>query len=164
MTLASAVQILPATEQDIPLILEFIRELAAYEKHLDMVEATEERIRETIFGAEPVASVVFAYEGNKPLGFAVFYFTYSTFMALTGLYLEDLYVKPEARGQGVGRHLLRHLAQVARAKNCSRIEWAVLHWNKRAINFYEKLGAKPMKEWAVYRLSGKSLDRLAAEE
>ena len=152
-----------ATERDIPLILEFIRELAAYERHLDRVEATEARLRRTLFGTEPSASVIFVYDGEKPVGFAVFYFTYSTFAGLPGMYLEDLFVRPEARGLGVGRQMLRYLARLAKAKGCWRIEWAVLHWNKTAIGFYQKLGAIPMEEWAVYRLFGTSLDQLASE-
>ncbi len=152
-----------ATERDIPLILEFVRGLAEYEKHLDRVEATEERIRKTIFGAEPAAHVLFAYENDTAVGFAVFFYTYSTFVGLPGLYLEDLYVKPEARGKGVGRALLRFLARLAKEKECWRIEWAVLHWNESAIRFYKGLGAIPMDEWDVYRLSGAELDLLAAE-
>ncbi|MCM3872194.1 MAG: GNAT family N-acetyltransferase [Pyrinomonadaceae bacterium] len=158
-----ALRIVAATERDVPLILEFIRELAAYEKQLDRVEATEARIRETLFGAEPAASVIFAFSGDKPVAFAVFYFTYSTFAGLPGLYLEDLFVKPEARGLGIGRQLLSYLARLAKEKGCWRIEWAVLHWNETAIGFYRKLGAIPMEEWAVYRLFGKPLDQLAAE-
>lgn len=154
-------RIVRATERDVPLILEFIRNLAEYEKHLDKVEATEERIRETIFGAEPAASVLFAYKGDRAVGFAVYFFTYSTFVGLPGLYLEDLFVKPEARGKGVGRELLRYLAKVAKQKQCGRIEWAVLHWNEPAIGFYRSLGAVPMDEWAVYRLAGDALDQLA---
>jgi GNAT superfamily N-acetyltransferase len=157
-----SLRIEPATERDIPLILEFVRGLAEYEKHLDRVEATEERIRKTIFGAEPAAHVLFAYENNTPVGFAVFFYTYSTFVGLTGLYLEDLYVKPEARGKGVGRALLRFLARLAKEKNCWRIEWAVLNWNESAIHFYKGVGAVPMNEWDVYRLSGNELDLLAA--
>jgi GNAT superfamily N-acetyltransferase len=160
---SGSLRIEPATERDIPLILEFVRGLAEYEKHLDRVEATEERIRKTIFGTEPAAQVLFAYENDSPVGFAVFFYTYSTFVGLPGLYLEDLYVKPEARGKGVGRALLRFLARLAKEKNCFRIEWAVLHWNESAIGFYKGLGAVPMDEWNVYRLSGAELDLLAAE-
>ncbi|MBA2524688.1 MAG: GNAT family N-acetyltransferase [Pyrinomonadaceae bacterium] len=163
MTSALARRIVAATERDVPLILEFIRELAAYERNLDRVEATEARIRETLFGAEPAASVILAFDGDKPVGFAVFYFTYSTFAGLPGLYLEDLFVKPEARGLGIGRQLLSYLAKLARERGCWRIEWAVLHWNETAIGFYRKLGAIPMEEWAVYRLFGAPLDQLAAE-
>jgi len=157
-----SLRIEPATERDIPLILEFVRGLAEYEKHLDRVEATEERIRKTLFGAEPAAQVVFAYDNDTPVGYAVFFYTYSSFVALPGMYLEDLFVKPEARGKGVGRELLRYLARLAKEKGCSRIEWAVLNWNEPAIGFYKRLGAVPMDEWDVYRLSGTDLDRLAA--
>jgi GNAT superfamily N-acetyltransferase len=160
---SESIRIEPATERDVPLILEFVRSLAEYEKHLDYVEATEERIRQTIFGAEPAAHVLFAYENDTAVGFAVYFNTYSTFVGLPGIYLEDLYVKPEARGKGVGRALLRYLAKLAKAQGCYRIEWAVLRWNEPAIKFYEKLGAVPMDEWNVYRLSGNGLDRLAAE-
>ncbi len=163
MASAVALRIVTATKSDVPLILEFIRELAAYERHLDRVEATEARIRETLFGDEPAASVIFAFDGDRPVGFAVFYFTYSTFAGLPGLYLEDLFVKPEARGLGIGRQLLRYLARLAKEKGCWRIEWAVLHWNETAIGFYRKLGAIPMEEWAVYRLFGAPLDQLAGE-
>ena len=157
-------RIVSATKLDVPLILEFIRELADYEKMLDRVEATEERLRETLFGARPAASCVLAYLDDRPVAFALFYYTYSTFAGLPGLYLEDLFVKPDARGQGFGRALLRHLAQLAKEKGCWRIEWAVLHWNKSAIGFYESLGAVPMDEWAVYRLSNEALERLAGAE
>ena len=161
--MASALRIVTATERNVPLILEFIRELAAYERHLDRVEATEARLHETLFGAEPAASVIFAFDGDKPVGFAVFYFTYSTFAGLPRLYLEDLFVRPEARGLGVGRQLLRYLAKLAKEKDCWRIEWAVLRWNETAIGFYRKLGAIPMEEWSTYRLFGAQLDQLAAE-
>jgi GNAT superfamily N-acetyltransferase len=160
---SESLRIEPATERDIPLILEFVRGLAEYEKHLDRVEATEARIRQTIFGAEPAAQVLFAYENETAVGFAVFFYTYSTFVGLQGLYLEDLYVKPEARGKGVGRALLRYLARLAKEKGCYRIEWAVLHWNEPAIGFYKNLGAVPMDEWAVYRLFGEPIERLASE-
>ncbi|HET6670088.1 MAG TPA: GNAT family N-acetyltransferase [Pyrinomonadaceae bacterium] len=161
--MASAVQIRPANESDVPLILEFIRELAVYEKLLDRVEATEARLREALFGTRPVASCILAYQAERPVAFALYYFTYSTFAGLPGLYLEDLFVKPDCRGQGLGQALLRHLAKLAKDKGCWRIEWAVLHWNQSAIRFYEKLGAVPMNEWAVYRLSGAALSRLADE-
>lgn len=163
MTSSAMVRMVPATEKDTPLILEFVRALAEYEKHLDYVEATEERIRKTLFGAEPTASVLFAVIGDKPVAFAVFYFTYSTFVSLPGMYLEDLYVKPESRGQGVGRQILQYLARLAKEKNCWRMEWAVLRWNEPAIRFYRSLGAVEMTEWAVYRLSGSPFEQLAAE-
>ena len=161
--LDSSLTIRPATESDVPLILEFIRELAVYEKLLDRVEANEARLREALFGTTPVASCVLAYRAELPVAFALYYFTYSTFAGLPGLYLEDLFVKPDFRGQGLGHALLQHLAKLAKERGCWRIEWAVLHWNQSAIRFYEKLGAIPMNEWAVYRLSGTSLSRLADE-
>ena len=160
----SSQTIRPATESDVPLILEFIRELAVYEKLLDRVEANEARLREALFGTTPVASCVLAYQAELPVAFALYYFTYSTFAGLPGLYLEDLFVKPDFRGQGLGHALLQHLAKLAKDRGCWRIEWAVLHWNQSAIRFYEKLGAIPMNEWAVYRLSGAALSRLADEQ
>lgn len=152
-----------ATPADIALILEFIRELAIYEDHLSYFEATEERLRQAFFVPEPRAHVLLAYDGDQAVGFAVYFYTFSTFPGLPGLYLEDLFVKPEVRGRGVGRALLAHLAKIAETKRCCRIEWAVLHWNETALGFYQKLGAVPMDEWAVYRLSGHPLTRLAAE-
>lgn len=164
MSSSESLRILPATEADVPLILEFIRELAAYEKLLDRMKATQARLRETLFGTQPVAFCVIAFQGEDAVGFALFYYTYSTFAGRCGLYLEDLFVRPEARGQGYGRALLRYLAKLALEKDCWRIEWAVLHWNKPAIAFYEGLGAVPQDEWAVYRLSGEALTKLAWEE
>ena len=147
-----------------PLVLEFIRELAVYEKLLDRMEANEARLREALFGTTPVASCVLAYQAELPVAFALYYFTYSTFAGLPGLYLEDLFVKPDFRGQGLGHALLQHLAKLAKDRGCWRIEWAVLHWNQSAIRFYEKLGAIPMNDWAVYRLSGAALSKLADEK
>ena len=163
MSYSNALRIKPATERDIPLILELVRGLAEYENHLDRVEATEERLRKTLFGAEPAAQVVFAYDNKTPVGYAILFYTYSSFVGLPGVYLEDLFVKPEARDKGVGRELLRYLARLAKEKGCARIEWAVLDWNEPAIGFYKRLGAVPMDEWDVYRLSGNELDQLAAE-
>jgi GNAT superfamily N-acetyltransferase len=162
--LDSSLTIRPATESDVPLVLEFIRELAVYEKLLDRVEANEARLREALFGTTPVASCVLAYQAELPVAFALYYFTYSTFAGLPGLYLEDLFVKPDFRGQGLGHALLQHLAKLAKDRGCWRIEWAVLHWNQSAIRFYEKLGAIPMNDWAVYRLSGAALSKLADEK
>ena len=153
--------IVPATEQDVPLILQFIRELAEYERLADRVEATEQRVRDNLFGPTPRACCVLAYQETRAVAFALYYYTYSTFAGLPGLYLEDLFVKPDVRGQGVGRALLRHLAQLAKQNGCWRIEWAVLRWNQSAIGFYENLGAVPMDEWEVYRLSGDALSKLA---
>ncbi len=163
MSSPESLRIERATERDVPLILEFVRGLAEYEKHLDRLETSEERIRKTIFGVGPAAEVVFAYLDDVAVGFAVYFPTYSTFVGLPGLYLEDLFVKPEVRGKGVGRELLRYLARLAKERGYWRIEWAVLHWNEPAIGFYKRLGAAAMDEWDVYRLSGNELDRLAAE-
>ena len=154
-------QIVPATEQHLPLILQFIRELAEYEKLADCVEATEARLRDNLFGPNAHASCLLGYQDTRAVAFALYYFTYSTFAGLPGLYLEDLFVKADVRGQGVGRAMLRHLAQIAERNGCWRIEWAVLHWNQSAIRFYESLGAVAMDEWAVYRLCGEALSRLA---
>lgn len=162
MEVNSSLRIEAATEEDIPLILEFVRELAAYEKLLDQVEADEARLRQNLFGSDPKAQVLFAYEGNNPIGYAIYYFTYSTFIGLPGLYLEDLYVRPNTRNKGAGRALLQHLARLARTKDCQRIEWAVLNWNEAAIGFYKRLGAVPIDEWSVYRLEGEALDHLAS--
>lgn len=158
------VRIRPAAEADVPLILRFIRELAEYERLLHEVVATEARLRETLFGARPAAEVVIAEDADgEPLGFALFFHNYSTFLAQPGLYLEDLYVRPEARGRGAGRALLAHLARLARERGCGRLEWWVLDWNESAIRFYRSLGAQPMDDWTVFRLTGPELDRLAAE-
>jgi GNAT superfamily N-acetyltransferase len=156
-------RIVPAVEADLPLIHRFIRELAEYERLLDAVTATEEKLRRTLFGPRPCAEVVLAYEGDEPLGFALFFPNYSTFLAQPGIYLEDLYVRPEARGKGVGRALLVHLARLAVERGCGRLEWAVLDWNETAIRFYKGLEARPMDEWIVFRLTGEPLARLAAE-
>ena len=164
MTVPARLIIEPATEQDIPLIVELIRDLAAYENHLHHFEATEDRIRRGVFGPQAKAHVLLARENDTPAGFAVYFHTFSTLAGLPGLYLEDLFVKPEKRGKGVGRALLRALAVRAKQENCWRIEWAVLHWNENAIRFYQRLGAVRMDEWSVYRLYGEPLDLLAAPE
>jgi GNAT superfamily N-acetyltransferase len=153
----------PATQADVPLVLRFIRELADFERLLHEVVATEERLRETLFGARPAAEVVIAEEDGEPLGFALFFHNYSTFLAQPGIYLEDLYVRPEARGRGTGRALLAHLARLARERGCGRLEWWVLDWNESALRFYRSLGARGMDEWTVHRLTGPDLDRLADE-
>ena len=153
----------PATEDDVPLILHFIRELAEYEKLRHEAVATEEQIRQTLFGPRPYAEVVFAELEGEPVGFALYFHNYSTFLGKPGLYLEDLFVRPEVRGRGVGRRLLAHLAAIAKERGCGRMEWFVLDWNEPAIRFYRSLGARPMDEWTVYRLTGPELDALAAE-
>jgi GNAT superfamily N-acetyltransferase len=158
---APSVTIRQATEQDVPLILSFIRQLAEYERLLDAVKATEPMLRETLFGPRPAAEVLIAEDGGKPVGFALFFENYSTFLAQRGIYLEDLFVIPAARGRGIGKVLLQRLAHLAIERNCGRLEWAVLDWNSPAIGFYRRVGAVPMEDWTVYRLSGSSLERLA---
>jgi GNAT superfamily N-acetyltransferase len=150
-----------ATAADVPLILGFIRDLAAYEKLSHEVVATEETLHRTLFGEKPAAHVVIAETAGTPAGFALYFFNYSTFLAKPGLYLEDLFVKPGFRGQGTGRALLLHLAKIANARGCGRMEWSVLDWNEPAIRFYESLGARRMTEWQICRLTGPGLARYA---
>ena len=158
----SKIRIVPATEPDLPVILDMIQALAEYEKLAHMVTATEGRLRETLFSDKPAAEVLLAYCERECAGFAVFFATYSTFLAQPGLYLEDLYVKPHLRGKGIGLALLKHLARIAAERDCGRLEWSVLNWNEPSIQFYKKLGAVPMDEWTKYRLTGEALERLAS--
>ncbi len=153
-----------ATAADVPLILRFIRGLAEYEQLAHECVATEERLRDTLFGARPAAEVQLAFVGDEPAGFALFFHNYSTFLAQPGIYLEDLFVEPRFRGLGVGRALLTKLAALAVERQCGRLEWSVLDWNTDAIGFYEKLGARGMTEWTVHRLTGDALHQLAAED
>ena len=151
-----------ATEHDVPLIVRFIRELAEYERLAHECVATEETVRETLFGESRYAEVLVAEEDDQPAGFALFFHNYSTFLARPGIYLEDLYVRPEMRGRGIGKALLVRLAQIAEERNCGRLEWAVLNWNEDAIRFYRSLGATPQNEWTVYRVTGEALRTLAS--
>ena len=153
----------PATPADVPLILEFIRALADYEKLAHECEATEGQLRATLFPADrhPVAQCVLAFDGGAPAGFALYFFNFSTFLARPSLYLEDLFVKPEFRGRGLGKALLLHLAKHANARGCGRMEWSVLDWNQPAIDFYESLGARRMTDWTLCRLTGPSLAQYA---
>lgn len=153
----------PAAVTDVALILQFIRGLADYEKLRDEVEATEDKLRATLFPADgrPAAECVLAFLDDAPAGFAIFFTNYSTFLAKPGLYLEDLSVTPDRRGQGVGKALLLHLAQLANRRGCGRMEWTVLNWNQPAIEFYESVGARRMKEWQICRLTGPDLARYA---
>ena len=151
-----------ATPEDVPLVLHFIKELAVYERLAHEVVANEELIRSTLFGEKPSAEVIIAEEDGEPAGFALFFHNYSTFMGRHGLYLEDLFVKPEFRGRGIGKALLAHLAAIAKERNCGRFEWAVLNWNEPAIDFYKSLGAKSVDEWIIFRMTGESLDALAS--
>ena len=149
-----------ATEADVGLILTFIRELADYEKMLPEVVATEELLHEWIFEQQK-AEVIFALEEGSEVGFALFFHNFSTFLGRAGIYLEDLYVKPEFRGRGYGKGLLKQLAKIAVERDCGRLEWWCLDWNKPSIDFYLSLGAEPMKGWTVYRIAGKTLSELA---
>jgi len=151
----------PATIVDVPIILQLIRDLATYERAPSEVAATEEQLVDVLFGERPVAEVLLAFEDEMPIGFAVFFHNFSTWLGRPGLYLEDLFVKPEARGKGYGRALLTHLAKIARDRGCGRMEWAVLDWNDPAIQFYHKLGGKPMDEWTVFRLTRDGIAKLA---
>lgn len=151
-----------ATGDDAPLILSFIKELAEYEKLSQEVVATEEALRESLFGERRVAEVLLGYAGGEPVAFALFFHNFSTFLGRPGIYLEDLFVIPEHRGSGFGKAMLRYLARLAKERNCGRLEWWVLDWNEDAIRFYKSLGAVPMDEWTVFRLAGDALDELAA--
>jgi GNAT superfamily N-acetyltransferase len=152
-----------ATERDVPLILRLIKGLAEYEKLTDEVRATEEDLRRSLFGPNPSAEVVVGYAGDEPVGFALFFHNYSTFLAKPGMYLEDLFVLPAWRGHGYGRQLLAHLATLAVERGCGRLEWAVLDWNEPAIGFYKRLGAKPLHDWTVFRVTGDGLHQLASQ-
>jgi GNAT superfamily N-acetyltransferase len=157
-------EIRPAVDGDLPLILSLIRELAEYERLSHQVVATEASLRATLFGERSFAEVLIGEavgkEAVEAVGFALFFHNYSTFLARPGLYLEDVYVRPAHRGRGYGRALLLRLGEIARERGCGRMEWAVLDWNRPAIDFYRKLGAEPMDEWTVFRLTGDTLEGL----
>src|ERR1700738_2327628 len=154
-------EIRPATVTDVPIIRELIQALATYERAPNDVTATEEQLVDVLFGEKPAAEVLLAFEGEMPVGFAVFFHNFSTWLGRPGLYLEDLFVKPEMRGKGYGRALLVDLAKIARERGCGRMEWAVLDWNDPAIQFYHKLGAKPMDEWTVFRFAPGGIGKVA---
>lgn len=145
------------------MILSFIRQLAEYERLSHEAVMTEDLLRETLFGSRPAAEVLLGYFGDRPVAFAVFFHNFSTFLGRSGLYLEDLFVIPEMRGKGFGRALLVELAKIARERKCGRFEWSVLDWNEPAIKFYKAIGAVPMDEWTVFRVTGEALKRLADE-
>ncbi len=153
------IEIKKATLADIPTIKGFIMELAVYEKLENEVVVTDELLIENIF-TNPIAHCVLAFENERPIGFALYFYNYSTFIGRKGLYLEDLYVQPNYRGKGYGKKLLLYLVQTAKNEHCGRMEWSVLKWNQPAIDFYESLGAKAMEEWLVYRLDEKSMQAL----
>ena len=149
-----------ATAADSALVLDFIRQLAQYEKLEHQCIATADEVRDSLFGPSPRAESLLAFEGSEPAGFAVYFFTYSTFLAKYGLYLEDLFVKPALRGRGIGKRIFRELLRIAKENKCGRFEWSVLDWNKTAIDFYESLGAKPQAEWVRYRLEEEQISQL----
>lgn len=151
-----------AEEQDISLIFQFIKELAVYEKMLDEVVATEEILYESLF-EKKAAEVIIAEYKEEPVGFALFFHNFSTFVGRPGLYLEDLYIKPEMRGKGFGKTILAYLAHLAVERNCGRMEWSCLDWNEPSIKFYKAMGAVPMDEWTVYRLHDQTLENLARQ-
>jgi GNAT superfamily N-acetyltransferase len=150
-----------AQETDAELILDLIRELAEFEKLSHEVAADADSLQRSLFEGRRVAEVLIAQYGEAPAGFALFFHNFSTFMGKTGIYLEDLFIKPEFRGKGIGREMLMFLAKLAVERDCGRLEWAVLDWNRRAIDFYLRLGAQPLNEWTIYRLTGKNLDELS---
>ena len=158
-----SVVIRPADRSDVPVIDGLIRGLARFEKLEEEVTMTEELLARNLFGPRPYAETLIAEDGAAPVGFALFFHNFSTFLAKPGIYLEDLFVVPEHRGRGIGRALLQRLAQIAVQRDCGRLEWAVLDWNREAIGFYERLGAKPNSEWTVYRLTGEALTVLGRE-
>jgi GNAT superfamily N-acetyltransferase len=157
------IRIVPATERDVPQILELIKGLAEYERLLHGFEATEERLRRTLFGDRPAAEVWLAFAGEECAGFALFFTNYSTFLGKPGLYLEDVFVKPHLRRKGIGMALLKKLAAIARERDYGRMEWSVLDWNEPTINFYKRLGAVPLDEWTMFRLTGEALTNFARE-
>jgi GNAT superfamily N-acetyltransferase len=158
--MSDSVTIRSATESDIPTILGFIRALAKYERLEDECVATEDGLRKTLFGQRAYAEVVFACVDGTPVGFALFFHNYSTFLGKPGIYLEDLFVDPAARGRGIGKRLLQWLAQTAVARDCGRLEWSVLDWNEPSIRFYKGLGAVLKSEWQIFRLTGPALNAL----
>ena len=162
MATPSPVHIEPATAADVPVIFELIGELATFERLLHEVVATEASLREHLFGARPYAEVVLAKADARVVGFALFFHNYSTFRGAPGIYLEDLYVRADCRGRGYGAALLRHITKLAVSRGCGRFEWSVLDWNQRAIDFYRALGAEPLKEWTMFRVTGEALEELGA--
>lgn len=155
--MTDGVRIQRAGPEQVPVILRLIRALAEYERLAGEVVATEDQLRESLFGSRRSAEVVLAYDADEPVGFAVFFHNFSTFLGRPGMYLEDLFVLPAARGRGIGKQIFAHVARLAVERGCGRMEWAVLDWNEPAIGFYEKMGARAMDEWTVHRLTGEAL-------
>jgi GNAT superfamily N-acetyltransferase len=162
--MAPKLKLRSATADDVPLIFQFIKELAEYEKLAHEVMATEESLRANLFGTRKTAEVILAFEGGIPAGFALFFHNFSTFLGKPGIYLEDLFVRPKFRGRGYGKALMIALARIARERDCGRFEWWVLNWNTPSMEFYRRLGAKPMSEWTVQRLTRKEIDALADQK
>jgi GNAT superfamily N-acetyltransferase len=152
----------PATRNDLALVLSFVQGLAEYEKLSHLVTATEETLQDSLFGPDPGAEVLLAFESATPVGFAVYFHNFSTFLGVKGLWLEDIFVKPEYRGRGYGKALLLHVARIAKERRCGRFEWAVLDWNAPSIEFYKTLGAVPLDDWTIFRVTGPALEQLAA--
>lgn len=159
----TSIRIDPATPADVPMIRTLIRELAEFERLLQEAKVTEEQLHGSLFGPNPGAEVIMARVGDEVAGFALFFHNFSTFLGKRGLYLEDLFVRPRFRGAGCGAALLRQLAKIALERDCGRLEWSVLDWNQRAIDFYKALGAVPMDEWTIYRVTGPALEKLGRD-
>ncbi len=157
----NGIVIRPAEKEDVGLILSFIKELADYEKLTDAVTADENLLAETLFGKDAVPKSLLAFYNSEPAGFAIYFYNFSTFIGKPGLYLEDVYVKPELRGKGIGKQVLIYLAKIASEKDCGRFEWSVLDWNEPSIKFYKNLGAKPMDDWTVFRLDRMGIENLS---
>ncbi len=160
MTAPAPLRIEEATSQDVPVILSFIRELAQFERCEDRLTATEETLRENLFGARPYAHALIAYIGKEAVAFAIYFFSYSSFFGGPNFYLEDILVRPAYRASGVGKELFAFLARVALKQGCGRMEWAVLNWNEQAIGFYERLGAVPVRDWTVFHLAKEEMEKL----
>jgi GNAT superfamily N-acetyltransferase len=157
----ATLQIRPAHEGDIPVLLHFVRQLAEYERLAHLVTATEDSLRESLFGSQPAAEALIAFDDGVPAGFAVYFHSFSTFLGRRGLWLEDLFVTPAARGKGIGKALLLRVARIAHERGCGRYEWSALDWNTPAIEFYESLGAVQMGEWKIFRVTQDKLAQLA---
>jgi GNAT superfamily N-acetyltransferase len=152
----------PATEQDLPAVLDLVRQLARYEKLEHAMVASQDDFRQALFGAERAAHALMAFADDAPVGFALYFHNFSTFVGKRGIYLEDIFVEPDYRGRGIGSALLRRLASIAKEQNCGRLEWSVLNWNQPSIDFYRRLGAVALDAWQIFRLHGEALERLAA--
>lgn len=159
--MSGQIRVARATVRDVPLILQFIRELAEYERAPDAAVATIDGLTAELFGERPSAEVLIAYLDDEPAGFALFFHNFSTWLGRKGIYLEDIFVRPPQRRNGIGEALLREIARIALERGCGRLEWSVLNWNELAINFYKKIGAEPLEEWTTFRMTGAPLERLA---